>query len=63
METEFTDRLEAELASLRTRIAAQKERVRPGIDDRASTELNDLLVQLERLQEMRRKIDEQSHGG
>ncbi len=63
MDPEFIDRLDAELASLRTRIAAQKKRVRPGIEDRASTELDDLRAQLERLQEMRRRIDEQSHGG
>jgi predicted nucleic acid-binding Zn-ribbon protein len=66
MEAEFADRLDAELKSLRTRIDEQKKLVDKADSkelEKESANLCELLARLERLEETRRKVEEQSHGG
>jgi predicted trehalose synthase len=66
MDREFTDRLDAELASVKARIEAQKRLLESTGDlqnETAAADLRALLDRLEALEESRRKIEEQSHGG
>jgi hypothetical protein len=66
MDREFTDRLDAELASVKARIEAQKRLLESTGDlqnETAAADLRALLDRLEVLEESRRKIEEQSHGG
>ena len=66
MAAEFADRLDAELESVRAQIDEQKKLVKMARDlelEKASADLRALLVRLEALEETRRKIEEQSHGG
>ena len=63
---EFANRLDAELESIKARIEEQKRLVKKAGDielEKASANLRELLVCFERLEETRRKIEEQSHGG
>jgi predicted nucleic acid-binding Zn-ribbon protein len=66
MAAEFANRLDAELESIKARIEEQKRLVKKAGDielEKASANLRELLVCFERLEETRRKIEEQSHGG
>lgn len=65
MDTEFIDRLDAELQSVGARIDEQKKLIAKADNldlEKASADLRALLVRLETLEETRRKIEEQSHG-
>lgn len=66
MDREFTDRLDAELVSVKARVDAQKQVLaRAGNleKEKASADLRALLDRLGTLEHFRRKIDEESHGG
>ena len=61
---EFTDRLDAEIASVEARLDEQKKHLKKATNTQtASTELRALVTRLEVLEETRRKIKEQQHGG
>lgn len=66
MTNEFTDRLEAEVESVRAKIDEQKRLLKktdsPELK-KASADLRALCVRLETLENTRRMIEEQSHGG